>query len=462
MNTVSRGIRNAFRNKIRTFSIVIIVGLSIGLSLSMFVAHQAVQDKISSVKSSIGNTISISPAGVRGFQGGGEPLTVAQVATVSSTEHVSSVVTTLSDRLTSDTSNLTSAVEAGTLGNRSGSSSGVGFQQGPPPESPDGGSVVTQDSTTRITRTFTPPVIITGSSNMELASTYGGDTVSFVSGSALDPSSTDFEAVVGKALAEKNNLTVGSSFTAYGQTITVKGVFDTGNTFSNAGLVMNIKTLQTLSSQAGAVTSATAYVDSTDNLSSTVSAIQTSLGDTADVVSNQDTVISALEPLENVKTISLYSLFGSLVAGAIVILLTMVMIVRERRREIGVLKAIGSSNIRTMLQFVSEAATLTILGMIAGIMIGAVAAGPITNTLVTNSTNSNPTSQEGAEGFRVRGPAQRGIGASISAARSVQATVGADLIAYGFGAALLIAVVGSALPALLISKVRPADVMRME
>ena len=74
MNVISRGIRNAFRNIVRTFSIVIILGLSIGLSLTMLIAHQAVGDKIKSVESSVGNTVSISPAGVRGFQGGGNAL----------------------------------------------------------------------------------------------------------------------------------------------------------------------------------------------------------------------------------------------------------------------------------------------------------------------------------------------------------------------------------------------------
>ncbi len=67
MNVVSRGIRNAFRNAIRTVSIVIILGLSVGLSLTMLIAHQAVGDKITSVKASVGNTVSVSPAGVRGL-----------------------------------------------------------------------------------------------------------------------------------------------------------------------------------------------------------------------------------------------------------------------------------------------------------------------------------------------------------------------------------------------------------
>jgi putative ABC transport system permease protein len=76
MNVFSRGVRNAFRNMIRTFSIIVILGLSIGLSLTMLVANHAVSDKITSVKASVGNTVTISPAGVRGFEGGGDPLAV--------------------------------------------------------------------------------------------------------------------------------------------------------------------------------------------------------------------------------------------------------------------------------------------------------------------------------------------------------------------------------------------------
>ncbi len=171
MNVVTRGTRNAFRNKIRTFSIIIILGLSIGLALSMLVAREAVQDKIKSVKSSIGNTITISPAGARGFQGGGEPLTTDQLAKVSATTNVTGVVQTLSDRLTTENTNLVSAIEPGSLGNRAGGNSGVGFTA-PPPDANDqrrGGSTGPQ----QITRTFTPPVVTTGTNSTE-SSVYGG------------------------------------------------------------------------------------------------------------------------------------------------------------------------------------------------------------------------------------------------------------------------------------------------
>ncbi len=456
MNVVTRGIRNAFRNSIRTFSIVVILGLSVGLALSMLVARQAVEEKIQSVKSSIGNTISISPAGAQGFQGGGEPLTTDELSKVKTLPNVSQVTESLNDRLTSSTSNLVSAIEPGTLGNRQAGNSGVGFQ------APAGGS---RFGDGEVTRTFTPPIIVTGSDNVSAATTFGGNTATFTSGQALDVSKDQNEAILGKALATKNNLGVGSTFQAYSQTLKVVGIYDTGNTFSNAGLIVSLPTLQRLSAQPGDVTSATVTVNSIDNIDSAVTAIKSSLGDKADVVSNQDSAKQAITPLENVKTISVFSLIGALVAGALIILLTMTMIVRERRREIGVMKAIGASNLKTTFQFVTEAITLTLLGMVVGIMIGIVAANPITKVLVNNSS-STATTQGGPRISVTGGNGGRGLRAfgnnSLTNIRNVKASVGWSILGYGVGSAFLIAIIGSALPALLISKIRPAEIMRAE
>jgi putative ABC transport system permease protein len=426
----------------------------------MLVARQAVQEKIYSVKTSIGNTVSIAPAGVQGFQGGGEPLTNDQLSKVDAVSHVTKVTKTLSDRLTSDTSNLSSAIEAGSFGNRQAGNSGVGFQAAPPQtgsQRPGG------ESSQEITRTFTPPVIVTGINDLSNASAYGGDSVTYTSGKALDPTKDIDEAVVGKALAEKNKLSVGSTFTAYSKTIKVVGIYDTGNTFSNAGLIMSLSALQRLSSQPNDVTSATATVDSIDNIDAAVTAIESTLGDKADVTNSQESAKASIEPLENVKSISLFSLLGALAAGSVIILLTMMMIVRERRREIGVMKAIGSSNLKTMFQFMSEAVTLTFLGLIVGLAIGIAAASPITNVLVSNSTSSTSQTQamprpgSGGPG----GPAGFGRN-SLTSVRNVKASVGLDILGYGVASAFIIAIVGSALPALFISKIRPAEVMRAE
>jgi putative ABC transport system permease protein len=435
------------------------------LALAMLVARQSVQDKITSVKSSIGNTVSIAPAGAQGFQGGGEPLTADSLAKVTQVSNVTKVTQTLSDRLTTETTNLVSSIDPGTLGKRAGGNSGVGFSQGP---SNDTGGRPPQAGTStgpQVTRTFTPPVIVTGTNDTTTASAYGGDKVTFTSGSAIDASKDEDKAVLGKALAEKNKLSVGSTFTAYGKPITVAGIYDTGNSFANNGVIMSISSLQRLSSQVGSVTAATATINNIDNLDSAVTSIKSALGSTADVTSNQDTAKQAIAPLESVKTISTFSLIGAVAAGAVIILLTMVMIVRERRREIGVYKAIGASNLKIMFQFMTEAVTLTVLGLAAGLIIGIAAASPVTNVLVKNSNSSTSQTTQGPVRLAGAGGPGRIFSTSSSAltsARDIQASVGWSILGYGAVTAFLIAIIGSAIPSLLISKVRPAEVMRAE
>lgn len=461
MSPINRGVRNAFRNAIRTFSIIVILGISVGLSISMLVARQAVQDKITTVKSSIGNTISVSPAGARGFEGGGEPLTAEQMSAVNNIANVTSVSLTLSDRLTSENTSLQSAIDAGTLGNRAQSNSGVGFMS--PPSGATGIQPPTSSTTdsTQVVRTFTPPVTITGTNDTTTVSIYGGDSVTFTSGEAFDASKDENVAVVGKAIAEKNSLSVGSTFTAYGETITVVGIYDTGNTFANNGVIMPLVALQRISDQAGQISSATVTVNSVDNIDTAVTAVKAALGTSADVVSNQASAKTAVEPLESVKTISTYSLIGALGAGAVIILLTMMMIVRERRREIGVMKAIGSSNGKTMLQFVSEAVTLTMLGLIVGVIIGIFAAQPVTKVLVNNSSSSTTTQIQGGPGGGMGRPGSS-TNTTLRSVQNIQASVGLDTIGYGVAIAFLIAIIGSAVPAYAISKIRPAEVMRAD
>jgi putative ABC transport system permease protein len=123
------------------------------------------------------------------------------------------------------------------------------------------------------------------------------------------------------------------------------------------------------------------------------------------------------------------------------------------------MKAIGSTNSKTMIQFVSEAVTLTLLGLIVGAAMSIFAAQPITKVLVNNSSSSTiSTQQRGGPG----GMRMGGVSSTLRSVNDVKTSVGTNILAYGIGAAFLIAILGSALPAYLISKVRPAEVMRAE
>lgn len=448
MNVITRGMRNALRSPLRSGAIVAMLAISIGLILAMLVARSSVEAKIEEVKAQTATLVTINPAGVMGAMGGGDPLTAEQVAKIRATEHVKNISSTLTGQLSTDNTSLQSALEMGKLrlgtrNNVDGSSATV--------SGPSGGDM------------GKPPIIATGTTDPSATIT----TDQLTSGSMIDGNSTARVALIGKTLAEKNNLSVGSTFTAYGQTFTVGGIYSTDNRFQDSNLIMPLATLQEISNQSGAVSAVTATVDSSDNVASTVNSLKTALGDKADITSQQEQAENSVAPLRSIADLALGGVIAATIAGAVIILLTMVMIVRERRKEIGVVKAIGGSNHSIVLQFVAEALILTIIGSVIGFAIGIAASGPMTQSLVTSQADE--TSTAGPSGPRPGagngGPTvmiERAGGQLQNNLTSVTSTIAPQTFALGAGIVALIAVIGSALPAWFIAKIRPAEVLRTE
>ncbi len=460
MSPTARGIRNAFRNHIRTGAIVTILGLSIGLCLAMLIANKAVSDRINSVKSSVGNTITVSPAGYNPGSQANNALTTSELASLKSVSHVTKVTETVTDRLSttgsstpsfggrsdssSSTTSLTSPVTLNL--NRNGNGNGPrAFVSG------GGGSLPAN---------FSLPISFLGTTD---PTQVDDSAITIKSGSTIDPNKDSNDAIVSSAMAKKNNLKVGSTFQAYNQNLTVAGIFTGSTQGSNGTVILSLPAEQRLSGQSGAVTSAMVTVDSLDNLSNATNTVKKALGSSADVVSSQQQADNTVKPLNSVKSISFFSLIGAVVAGAIIILMVMIMIVRERQREIGVLKAIGGTNGKIVGQFTAEAITLTGMGAVVGIILGIIAGNPITNLLVSNSTSTG----SGMGGFGGPGGGMiraggRGFGAVGNSVSNIHAVVGWSIILYGLLAALVIALIGSALTSFFITKIRPADVMRAE
>ena len=440
--SITRGLKNTLRNPVRSIAVVVILALSIGLVLTMLLARQAIMAKISSVKTNISSAITVSPAGIRGGEGGGEPLTADQIKTIKTTANVDSVALSLTDRLNSTDTNLQAAISAGSFGNRQNRSS----------TRPGGGS-------------FTPPVTVTGTDSPTSLQSLGSSNTKITSGQTFDANSSANDAIVGINLASKNNLQVGSTFVAYNNTIAVIGIYDSGDNFGNSAVIMPLATLQDLTNQPGAVTSAIVRVNSVENIQTVTAALKASLGSSADVVSQLDSVDQIIAPLQNIQTLTLYSLIGSAVASVVILFFTILMLVRERRREIGVLKAIGASNSKIVVQFMSEALALVIIGAVIAVLLASFSATPITKMLAQNSQDttaqtpvSPQTTGQGLAGGRFNRVARQ----SVSNIRDITATVNWKIWLYALLTTLIVAVVAGAIPAFIIAKIRPSEVMRSE
>ena len=95
MTAAGRGIRNAFRNAVRAVSVVVILGLAMGLGRVMLIASHSVTGQVATTLSSIGNTVAISPPL---YSVGGQParnLTTAELAPIAHLHAVTSIDETL-------------------------------------------------------------------------------------------------------------------------------------------------------------------------------------------------------------------------------------------------------------------------------------------------------------------------------------------------------------------------------
>jgi putative ABC transport system permease protein len=450
----------------RSVGVVFILAVAIALSISMLIARDAVTTKINSVRASTGNTVTVSPKGFFGFEGGGTPLTTTEVNGLLDLENVTAVQESLSEELKTSQTSLKSPTPTGSLGQQFGGFGGGG-----------GGSGSSSGSTGT---TFTIPVRVIGTNspgNAVVGGANGGGTEKLTSGTSFSPTSTSDVALVGATMASKNGLKVGSTFTAYGKTIAVVGIYNSGSTFANSDVLMPLATVQKLASASGQVTDATVVVNSVNNVSSVVKAIDTQIGSKADVTSTQSTTEAALAPLNSVKTISTYTLFGAVIGAAIILLLSMLMIVRERRREVGVLKALGAPNKSIIGQFIAESTTFTVLGAIVGFIVGVLLSSPITSALVS-STSSTPSPggfvrgaggggfAGGGSGFTPPSGTRSGgtlrFGGVHSTLAALHTTVGWSTLTFALIFAIVIAAVGSTVAAATIVRIRPAEVLRSE
>ena len=469
MSVITRGVKNAFRSGIRACAVVLILAISMGLALSMLLANQAVKDRLEDVKASVGTTVTVNPAGSQGFQGGGEPLTNAEVTKLQGVDHVSSVTATLSLMLTtksndgenanfkafggsgleSGETNLESSVDPGTIGQRLQGRGEVQIS------TPDGN-----------TPDIKLPIRLVGTNGEKDDQ---GKAINVTDGRQLKSDDTN-AALVGKSLAEKNNLSVGSTFTAYDETFTVVGTFDTGTDFGNDGLYIPLAAAQRLSEAGSEITNAIVTVDSVDNVEGAVADIKTALGDTADVTTTEEHALTAVESLRSVEKVSIIGFVIALAAAGVIIFLTMLMIVRERRREIGVLKAIGGSNRTIVSQFVVEAVVLVAIGAVVGFGVAAVSSNSIAGALVSSNTSnssegaSDLPSGPGGGGFRTMklDGGAKDLGSAGDLIGNVTTNINLKTLGYGLLAAIGIAIIGSAIPAWFITKVRPAEVLRGE
>ncbi|MDD3392406.1 MAG: ABC transporter permease [Bacilli bacterium] len=139
------------------------------------------------------------------------------------------------------------------------------------------------------------------------------------------------------------------------------------------------------------------YLESSSDLEAYEAEVRSKgLSDLYQITTNEDEVTATLEPIKNLSSFSVSFLIIILIVGAVVIGIINMINIRERKYEIGVLRAIGMNKLKVTMQIVAEIFMVSLGSLIIGITIGVLLSQPVTNSMLANeieSMNSEQSSQ---------------------------------------------------------------------
>ena len=254
-----------------------------------------------------------------------------------------------------------------------------------------------------------------------------GENIKFESGRGIDEGES-FVAVVGKTVADTYNLEPGDFFTIKDEDFEIVGVLEQSNIQDiDMGIIVPLEDLQAVT---GVDTFQAIYVIPDDVRDA--ERVADEIEDASDRFDAMTTTEMARMASSIVDQIRIFTFgIGAIAAfvGGLGVMNTMIMSVMERRREIGVMKAIGATNRMVLQQIITESAMISFLGGVGGILLGMLGALILTNV----------------------------IGGG-----SITATVTPNLALTGLGFALFLGIVGGFYPARKAAKVDPVEALRYE
>jgi putative ABC transport system permease protein len=430
---------------------MVILAVSLGLALIMFEVHAASASQLSKISGNVGNDITVRPAGSSGFGGGGgggdsAPLPQAQVDQLSSLPHIKVVQETVSTSYTG--SELVSGI--------SFTSSGSFFGNATPVEIPN--------SAVSGTPRFGAITVMGVSPTGAAPALTGGGTMTMESGSYFTADDVNADvAIVGQTLATANNLSVGSEITIGTDQVQVIGIYTTGEQFGDNMIVMPIESVQRLYSINGATT-VTVTADSAGDVNIVATELRGIWDSTvADVVTAQQEFSAISGSITSANSSSQTGMVISFIVAAVVVLASVVLVIRQRIREIGIMKAIGASNGQIGFQFGLETTMITVVATVFGILLSLLFGQQIAN-LFTSSGGSTRT-VTGAGGLARGGTAVFGGGGGRIFAGSIggiHVAISPEVVIIAFASAIILAIAASVIPVWYIARVRPAEVLRNE
>ncbi len=433
MHNAIRGVRNIARSKVRTLTVALLIGVTICLSITMMAINVAVEAQVQTVEASVGNLVEIRPAGTFGGFGRAEPMAASVLEGMSGVPNVLEVAPM------------------------------VVFQQmrrPSPAEMRDSAAVAA------LMRERMAVMGIVPGQSLRLM---GGGTAEITAGRTFSADDAgQAVAVVGSAVAENRSLELGGVVTVNGVDMTVIGIATAGNQFGDGSVFLPLGTAQRVLEMTDQISQIYVKVNALPNVAGVVAALKEMVGDSADVVSQGEMMLGRVgQAMDLVRGTTSTGLWLALGAAGLVICATMFLIIRERQKEIGVLKALGASSSDLLSGFAWESVTLAAIGALVGVLLFLTVGQQLATTVLAQAVPQAPritggAMQGGMQGLRGMGQMMLRGGGWQAQLGGLSVSLSGALLLRALGAALGLGLLGGLLPALFALRLKPAEVLRNE
>lgn len=340
MGAVARGLRNPFRNRVRTGLVVLLLALIIGLFAVMVEAALQSREQLGSLQSHVRTLVELREAGAFGTGGfggdkpvGAEDFSVATIERVRAIPHAEHIVKIEEYVHTPQVEAQYPNAYAMIIGLRPGA-----------------------------------PMRAIGEVDYENAKINGGR--------ALREEDTD-AVVVGRVYAqerlgivEPSAANLGNArITLNGRSLPVVGIYATGNDFGDNHVFVPLETFRRIYNPGGKLSKIRVTVDSVANVPAVVEELQKI--PEVDAVTASEQVSTATATLGSIAAATLYGSLLLFAIGGVLVVFVMVLSTKERIREIGTLKAIGASNREIVNQFLAEIVSLVLMAAVGAVLVAA-------------------------------------------------------------------------------------------
>ncbi len=353
MSAIQRGLRNPFRNKVRTTVVLLLLSVVIGLFAVMVQAAFQTQEQLENLQAHLRTLIELREAGAFGTGGfGGDKPVGAEEFSVATLEMIKQIpnakhITKIEEYVHTPQIDPTKPNAYAMV---------IGLRPGAP---------------------------------MRAIGEVDYENARIIAGRGLDENDTNENvAVVGRLYAKERvgvagemsaSALDGKQITLNGEPLRVIGVYATGNDFGDNHVFVPLKTFRRIFKPGDKLSKIRVTVDSIANVEAVAVDLKRIPG--VDVVTAAEQVSTAKTTLGTMTAATLYGSVLLFIIGGILVVFVMVLATRERIREIGTLKALGASNLEIAKQFLAEIAALILIAGIGAVVMAALSVEILQRTL---------------------------------------------------------------------------------